>query len=593
MNYMNIRARGKRKMKSNTQKKIKNNYLLNFLKYMKYAKLEFIIVFVFLLLGIVFETLSFKIVSNVFDEKLQMMEKSIVLHTTFRIALFYLAVKSFVAFSIIVRKYMVTKAANVVYYNIQKEIYDHVQNLPIEYFDNIPAGSVLSKITSDANHIRNFFKEPLTTMFITLGKIVLMYSIMFVIDRNLSLIFLIFTPLILFLQRVNTKFTYPYITKSRAENSACSGLANEIFQNLEVVKAFNNEEKIIQKWEEHAKNKYKYDRIITKLFSLTVFNAFELLRNMVQLTIIFYYTYSSFNSLNWISASNILVFMFYSTNILNDITNFTNNISAYTAARGSAKNIYELLNLEVESDEGKKILDEFVGNIEFEDVSFAYKEDDYVLKNLNLSIKENESVAFVGHTGSGKTTIMNLIIKFYHNQKGVIKISGENLSDLQNDYLRSQIAIVLQDSFLFEGTLLSNICEDEELAKKCLELVGAKYLLDERGIHSEVAVDGSNFSTGERQLISFARALAKDPKILILDEATANVDSKTEQKIQHGIEVLKQNRTTLIIAHRLSTIRNVDRIYVLEHGVLKESGNHEELMAQNGIYKAMIEQDGK
>lgn len=578
-------------MKSNTQKKIKNNYLLNFLKYMKYAKLEFIIVFVFLLLGIIFETLSFKIVSNVFDEKLQMMEKSIVLHTTFRIALFYLAVKSFVAFSIIVRKYMVTKAANVVYYNIQKEIYDHVQNLPIEYFDNIPAGSVLSKITSDANHIRNFFKEPLTTMFITLGKIVLMYSIMFVIDRNLSLIFLIFTPLILFLQRVNTKFTYPYITKSRAENSACSGLANEIFQNLEVVKAFNNEEKIIQKWEEHAKNKYKYDRIITKLFSLTVFNAFELLRNMVQLTIIFYYTYSSFNSLNWIGASNVLVFMFYSTNILNDITNFTNNISAYTAARGSAKNIYELLNLEVESDEGKKILDEFVGNIEFEDVSFAYKEDDYVLKNLNLSIKENESVAFVGHTGSGKTTIMNLIIKFYHNQKGVIKISGENLSDLQNDYLRSQIAIVLQDSFLFEGTLLSNICEDEELAKKCLELVGAKYLLDERGIHSEVAVDGSNFSTGERQLISFARALAKDPKILILDEATANVDSKTEQKIQHGIEVLKQNRTTLIIAHRLSTIRNVDRIYVLEHGVLKESGNHEELMAQNGIYKAMIDKD--
>lgn len=197
-------------------------------------------------------------------------------------------------------------------------------------------------------------------------------------------------------------------------------------------------------------------------------------------------------------------------------------------------------------------------------------------------------MAFVGHTGSGKSTIMNLLVKFYKNQKGKIEISGLNIKDIDTYTLRDNIAIVLQDSFLFEGTIGDNISEDKEIARNALEMVGAKYILDERGLDGKVMQDGNNFSTGEKQLISFARALAKNPKILILDEATANVDSKTEQIIQNGIEILKKIRTTLIIAHRLSTIRNADKIFVLDKGKIVESGNHEKLVELNGLYNKML-----
>lgn len=569
------------------------NYLFRFIKYIKVAKLEFFLGFAFILIAIFTEIFAVKMITNVFSPDLQEIDKSIIFYVTLRIALFYLAIKLFEAFSIIVRKYLLTKGSNKLYYAIQRDVYNHVQALPIEYFDNMPAGSVLSRITSDVNHVKNFFKDTFINLIVTFFKIVIMYTIMFFIDYKLSLLFLMFTPVVLILQRLNTKVTYPYVNKSRAENSRCSGLANEIMQNLEVVKAFNNEENILDRWEGSAKEREHLGFKISKLMALTLFNAFELLRTTVQLSIIFYYTYSEFNGFNLISAANILIFIFYSTSILNEITLLTNNLNAYTMAKGAARNIYEILNLKVEMSSGSKKVENFKADITFKNVSFAYKEGQDVLKNVDLKIEENQSVAFVGHTGSGKTTIMNLIIKFYQNQKGTIFISGEDIKEIDNEFLRSKIAIVLQDSFLFEGTLLSNICEDEELAKKCLELVGAGYLLQERGIDALVMPDGSNFSTGEKQLICFARALAKDPKILILDEATANVDSKTEQVIQKGIEILMKGRTTLIIAHRLSTIKNVDNIFVLEKGVLKESGNHEELMQMGGIYSSLVNIDLK
>lgn len=214
-----------------------------------------------------------------------------------------------------------------------------------------------------------------------------------------------------------------------------------------------------------------------------------------------------------------------------------------------------------------------------------------VLKNINLDIKENESVAFVGHTGSGKSTIMNLLIKFYQINSGKLLVSGKSINEIDTNFLRNNISIVLQDPFLFEGSILSNICDDEEKAMEVLKLIGADFIIKERGIHAKVLTGGSNFSVGEKQLISFARALARDPKILILDEASSNIDSKMEQLIQKGIEVLKKNRTTLIIAHRLSTIKNVDCIYVLNKGEIIEKGNHEDLIKLDGTYKEMVNND--
>ncbi len=569
------------------------NYLINFLKYMKFAKKEFITGFIFVIIGIFTEIFSVKLIANVFDEKLELIDKNMVFYVALKLALIYLFVKLLETFTIILRKYFLIKASNIIHYNIQKMVYDHVTALPIEYFDNMPAGSVLSRITSDVNYIRTFFRTTVIDSIVTISKIILMYVIMLYVDYRLSLLILIFIPAIYVIQRLNTVLGYKYISSTRAENSICTGISNEICQNLEVVKAFNNEDKILDNWEVHAKKRLKLNYAFTNIRAFLQHNIFDLLKYFVNLTIIFYYTYSEYNNLGLITVTNVLLFIFYATYILNDITNLTINMSTYTTAKGCAKNLYELLNLKVEDKKSKIKIEDFHADIRFEDVSFAYKNDDYILKNVNIDIKENETVAFVGHTGSGKSTIMNLLIKFYENQKGNIYISGVNLKDLENEFIRSKMAIVLQDSFLFEGTLLSNVCYDENYARKCLETVGAKYILDERGIDEKVLVDATNFSTGEKQLISFARALAKNPKILILDEATANVDSKTEQRIQKGIEVLSKNRTTLIIAHRLSTIKNADKIYVLDKGEIVEQGNHESLVKLNGVYKKMLERDIK
>lgn len=567
------------------------NHLLSFFKYIKFASKEFSIGTVFIIIGIFSEIITVKIISNIFKDDLAKLDKSLAMSVAFKLALIYIGIKFAEALSIIIRKYFLVKGSNIIHYNIQKMVYDHVQALPIEYFDNIPAGSVLSKITSDVNQIRNFFRSTVIDSLVTIFKSFILYSIMLYIDYRLALIFLIFVPFVFLLQRINTKVEYPYISKMRKENSMCSGIANEICQNLEVIKAFNNEEEVLKKFKQHAKERRKLGYIVTYIESFTQHNAFDLMRILVSLTIIFYFTYSVYNNLNLISVSNTLLFLFYSSYILNEVAMLTTNLAVYTRAKGAAKNLTDLLELEVEKKQGHEIISDFKGNIKFENVSFAYKDESYVLKNINLEIKENETVAFVGHTGSGKSTIMNLLVKFYENQKGTIYISGKDLKTIDSSFIRSKMAIVLQDSFLFEGTLLSNISDDKVYAKKCLELVGASYLLDNLGLDTKVSVDGNNFSTGEKQLISFARALASNPDILILDEATANVDSKTEQKIQKGIEVLSKNRTTLIIAHRLSTIKNADMIYVLNKGKIIEKGKHEDLVKLNGVYKSMLDKD--
>ncbi|CAM3170612.1 ABC transporter ATP-binding protein [Streptobacillus ratti] len=563
------------------------NYLFEFFKFTKKAKREYIIGLIALVIGMISEVVAIKLIAVAFDEKIEKLDVNKIFYFVGMIALIYVTLKIIEAITLIYRKKILQMAANIVYTNIQILIYNHVQRLPIKYFDDMPAGSVLSKITSDVKAIRNFFTETLLSILVVLFQLVIIYSVMLYINWRLSLLLLIYIPIIIILQKYNKNLTYNYSSDLRKYNSICNGKANEMCQNLEIVTAFNNQEELLKDWEKSAEKRYKCDRILTLLETIISHNIFDFLTKLTQLTIIFYYIYSATFNLGLITAGDTLVFIFYISNIVNGLSNFTVNLSLYSKAKGSAKNIFELLKLDIEDEENLIKPEKIDGNIKFENVYFAY-DDKYVLKDINLEIKENHTVAFVGHTGSGKSTIMNLLVKFYKNQKGKIEISGLDIKDIDTYTLRENIAIVLQDSFLFEGTIGDNVSSDKEIAEKSIEMVGAKYLLDERGIDGLVMQDGSNFSTGEKQLISFARALAKNPKILILDEATANVDSKTEQIIQHGIEILKKNRTTLIIAHRLSTIRNVDKIFVLDKGEIVESGNHNDLVKLNGIYAKML-----
>ena len=567
------------------------NPLFQFLPYMKEAKRSYIIGFVFSLLNVGLGVAGVYVLSKVFDGitgdlTRQIILKSLVVVAGYGLILLCSGISNYI------RNIYLVKGANEVYVRIQMQVYDHIQSLPIKYFDNMPAGSVVSRITSDVNQIRTFFVSTFVQILIIALKIIFSYAVLFYVDVRFGLFMLALFPVIFVVLKIYNKLSIDSIKGYRRKFSQSNGIINENYQNLEIIKAFNKEKESIEDWNKHNEERYKYWKKLNLVDSLLLHNITGVFRIVIFIGIVYYYSYSHFNNVYGITLGMVYLFINYTTDIIYRIADFTMGISNYIRAQGAAINIQEILKLEVEEDNHNDITDDnFRGNIKFEDVYFSYKDDFYVLRDLNLEIKENQTVAFVGHTGSGKSTIMNLIVKFYSATKGNILINGRNINDYSKEYLREKTAIVLQDSFLFEGTLLENITtsNDEKIAKEALSRVGGDFILESHSLTSKVEIGGSNFSTGEKQLICLARALAKDPKILILDESTANIDSETEQNVSRAIEELKQGRTTLIIAHRLSTIKNADMIYVLRKGKVIESGTHEELLHLDGSYKKMYE----
>ena len=567
------------------------NPLFQFLPYMKKAKRSYIIGFVFSLLNVGLGVAGVYVLSKVFDGitgdlTRQIILKSLVVIAGYGLILLCSGISNYI------RNIYLVKGANEVYVRIQMQVYDHIQSLPIKYFDNMPAGSVVSRITSDVNQIRTFFVSTFVQILIIVLKIIFSYIVLFYVDVRFGLFMLALFPVMFIVLKIYNKLSIDSIKGYRRKFSQSNGIINENYQNLEIIKAFNKEKESIEDWNKHNEERYKYWKKLNLVDSLLLHNITGVFRIVIFIGIVYYYSYSHFNNVYGITLGMVYLFINYTTDIIYRIADFTMGISNYIRAQGAAINIQEILKLEVEEDNHNDITeDDFRGNIKFEDVYFSYKDDFYVLRDLNLEIKENQTVAFVGHTGSGKSTIMNLIVKFYSATKGDVLINGRNINDYSKEYLREKTAIVLQDSFLFEGTLLENITtsNDEKIAREALSRVGGDFILENRSLDSKVEVGGSNFSTGEKQLICLARALAKDPKILILDESTANIDSETEQNVSRAIEELKQGRTTLIIAHRLSTIKNADMIYVLKKGKVIENGTHEQLLSLNGSYKKMYE----
>ena len=567
------------------------NPLLQFLPYIKNSKKEYILGTIFSVLNVALGVFGVYVLSKVFDGIEGSITRQIVLKSL-TIALGYGLILLCSGISNYIRNIYLVKGANEIYVRIQMQVYDHIQSLPIRYFDNIPAGSVVSRITSDVNQIRTFFVSSFIQIMIITLKILFSYVVLFYVDYRFALFMLLLFPIMYFVLKIYNKLTIDSIKGYRRKFSESNGIINENYQNLEVIKAFNREKASIADWNKHNIERYVYWKKLNQVDSLLLHNITGVFRVILFIGIVYYYAYSNFNNnVFGVTLGMVYLFINYTTDIIYRIADFTMGISTYVRAVGAANNIQEILKLEVEKDIDMQRTEDFRGNIEFKNLYFAYNEDDYVLKDINLEIKENQTVAFVGHTGSGKSTIMNLVVKFYEPNKGVLKIGGKDISEYSRKYLRENIAIVLQDSFLFEGTLLENITTsgDKQLAKEALIQVGGEFILEHHSLESKVEVGGSNFSTGEKQLICLARALAKNPKILILDESTANIDSETEQSVGKAITELKQGRTTLIIAHRLSTIKNADNIFVLNKGVVVESGNHEQLLQKNGAYKKMYE----
>jgi ATP-binding cassette subfamily B multidrug efflux pump len=370
-------------------------------------------------------------------------------------------------------------------------------------------------------------------------------------------------------------------------------MINESIQGMTIIQAFRRQKETTKEFEELNEHYYKYQNKLLSLNSITSHNLVNVVRNVLFIIVIWMFWGDSLRSA--VSVGVLYAFVDYMNRMFSPIVGIVNQLSNLETARVSAERVFKLMDEEgIDVVAGK--MDRYKGDVQFEDVSFAYKKDEYVLKHISFHARQGQTVALVGHTGSGKSSILNLLFRFYDSNEGKIIVDGTDVRDIPKQLLRQHMGIVLQDPFLFTGTIASNISLDNpeisrEKIEQSLRDVGAYDMFNQLtgGIDAPVIEKGSTLSAGQRQLISFARALAYDPAILILDEATASIDTETEAIIQEALDVLKKGRTTFVIAHRLSTIRNADQILVLDRGAIVERGNHDELMEQQGKYFAMYQ----
>ena len=489
---------------------------------------------------------------------------------------------------------LMQKAANEISMQMQLDVFSHVQKLPIEFFDQLPAGQVVSRITNDTKAVKLLYQVVLS-QFMMAGIYALgIYISLTFIDPMLLLIALIPVPLLFFLFRDFRSKSALYNRIMRRKLSELNGNLNENIQGMEVISSLGKESQIYLEFAVINDQSYEQGRNMTKLFSYSAYNATSVLQYLMLAAVLLYFGYGHLSGAYWVPIGTFYVFIDYMLNLFSQINNAMTRVGDLERSRSAADHIFEILDLETVTN-GCESAPEASGRIAFENVTFAYKDED-VLKDISFEVKPDQTVAFVGQTGSGKSTILNLLFGFYQPQKGRILFEDEPLDNLDFKSFRRQMAIVLQDPFLFTGTILSNITLNREEisradAETALREVGGDMLLDrlELGLDTKVIEKGQGFSAGERQLISFARALAHNPRILVLDEATSSIDSETETAIQKALHRLEQGRTTLIIAHRLSTIKHADQIIVLDHGRIAEQGVHANLIAQNGIYKSMYE----
>ncbi|RXK18154.1 ABC transporter ATP-binding protein [Macrococcus sp. DPC7161] len=490
--------------------------------------------------------------------------------------------------------YFQTAGSNVIK-NLRISLFKHVQKLPIHYFDNLPAGKVVARITNDTQTILELFTVMLPSYISGIVNITGIIIVIFIFNYKVGLLALIVVPLLFFWLMYYRKVSDQYNRIVRERNSDMNAMLNESINGMTIIQAFNQEEKIYREFtdlnDEYLKN---YEKII-KLDSYTSHNLMGTIRSVVFLIMIYIFGVSYLGKEMTLTVGMMYILVDYLTRLFNPLFNMVNQLSLLEQARVSANRVFEMMDETkepTESDAFKSIK----GHVTFNHVNFEYKPNEPVLKDINIDANIGDTIALVGHTGSGKSSIMNLLFRFYDPTEGQILIDGHDTTKMTKSSMRKHMAIVLQDPYLYTGTILSNITlNDERVSREAaidaLHKVGGDRVLQslEQGIDTPVVEKGSTLSSGQKQLISFARALAFNPKILILDEATASIDSETESIIQNAMDVVKEGRTTFIIAHRLSTIKNATKIIVLDKGEIIESGTHDELIALGGQYAKMYQ----
>ena len=492
-------------------------------------------------------------------------------------------------------EYYFAKVAHSIVRDLRNDSFANLQKLGMSYFDKTPVGSVVSRLTNDTQAVADMFGTIFSSFLNTILMFVVTLSAMIALSWQLTIYMILFIPVMVGSVYLYQKLSSRLVEISRAKISEMNTKLSESIEGMKIIQAFNQEKRLIDEFGEVNNEHLRYYTKSLKVDSLLLRPAMALFKVLAYGVIVTYFGLS-FESAGF-TAGIIYAFIQYTNQLFNPLIELMQNFSILQTSIISAGRVFTLIdNEEYEPEQRESDCKISRGDIEFKNVSFSYDGKRDVLKNISFSVKNGESIAFVGATGSGKSSIMNLFLRFYDYDRGEILIDGVDIKDYGAKELRNSVGLVLQDPFLYHGTVESNIkMYNEELTREdvieAAKFVDAHNFIDklEDKYDSIVTERGSTFSSGERQLLTFARTIASKPKILILDEATANIDSETEELIQNSLEKMRKGRTTIAIAHRLSTIQDSNSIYVLDKGEIIESGTHEELIALKGNYYKMYQ----
>lgn len=568
----------------------KGNALLHLLSYMKpYAGwMVLSLILVLALTG--FDLYRSALIGDAIDNFEAQGDYNVILNTAWKYGI--VLIVSFI-FNV-AQTWILQKTGQKIILTVRRELYVHIQSLSSRFFDLTPVGKLVTRVTNDVEALNEMYSGILVRLFRNIVKIIGLAVVMIALDKGLALISFVLLPVVMVFTvvfRIISRKTYRIV---RTKLTDINTFLSENISGMRIIQIFGRE---ARKFEEFKDKDYKlYRAHYREMMVFAIFRPLIYILSVISLIIVL--GVGSNEVLNSaISIGTLYMFAQYIQQFFEPIQELAEQFSTLQSSIASAEKIFTILSEEpqVKEDENPIVLPKVLGRIEFDHVWFAYDGENYVLRDVSFVIEPGQKVAFVGATGAGKSSILNLIGRYYDVQKGHIYIDGVDIRKLSKKQLRSAIGQMQQDVFIFEGTVESNIRLYDDIplkdVKEAAEYVNASYFIEKlpHGYEEPVTERGATFSAGERQLLSFARTLAHKPAILVMDEATANIDTETELLIQEALEKLMKGRTTIMVAHRLSTIQHADCIMVMHKGKIRERGTHQELLAQNGIYKKLYE----
>ena len=563
------------------------------LRYARPYLVQFILVLVIMVISIAYDLLSPVLIGNIQD---LIKNDGFQLNKLFWMVGGYAAILVISMVSMYLQTMILQKIGQKILSDLREDVFTHIESLSHEQLNNIPVGKLVTRVTNDTNSISMMFTNVLVTLVKNIMVILGVFTSMLFVNYAMTLVVLCFVPFVVLFTYIFQKFSrkaHRAVTDSRTELNT---FLSENLSGIKITQIFNREDEKMAAFKQRSRDlqKAKYKRMF-------VFGVFRPMVYMLHISCVMCLLY--FGSRGYIenttflgqtiTSGTIVTFYLYATKFFNPIQTLSEHFDVLQSAFASAEKIFTIMDMvpEVVDEPDAIELDEIKGEIEFKDVWFAYKPGEWVLKGVSFHVAPKQTVAFVGSTGSGKTTILSLICRNYDIQKGQILIDGIDIKKIKLSSLRRHFGQMLQDVFLFSGTIRSNILlrkegvSDEEVMEACRYVNADSFVCKlEQGLDDVVRERGNNFSAGQRQLLSFARTIVHKPSVMILDEATANIDTETEVLIQDSLEKMKNIGTMLIVAHRLSTIQHSDNIILLSHGKIIEQGTHQELLAQHGRY---------